>query len=150
MTDLNTFWEKNKVFIFGLLSAAAIAIYQLQHQEESESGYKPYILAGVMAILSYVAKEWRGKTGSILGFIGIAAGAIAYEMSTGQPINWWQLATGLLAIYLSSVSAPAKADTYETNATIVRAKTIPAQQQTEDVSPTVPPVNKSMDQYGTK
>jgi len=84
-----SFWNKNKVFILGLMSALAMAVtpfIQEGHQSEAVKwttvGY-----AALIATLSYFAKNWRGQGLSIFGVIGSAAGVIGNLLASGSSLN---------------------------------------------------------------
>lgn len=120
--NLQQFWSKWRVFLIGLISAAAIAVNEV-YEHPNDISTKSLILAGVIAALGFIGREWRGKGVTSLGFIGIAAGTIAQQMATGQHLSWGQMITSILVTYLAAAGAPPKPASYEKDPTIVEAKT---------------------------
>lgn len=127
-----TFWDKWKVFILGLAGAVAIALQELLANNPTPD-YKVYAYAALMAALSFVATEWRGKNVSITGIIGTLAGVFVSLNTTGT-FTWNQFILSGIAAVLATVAPPPKPSTYEHDANIVSAKEIPPDKPVEDNS----------------
>ena len=133
---MKEFWIKNKVFILGLLSAIAVAITPFtQTAEQSEEvkwtavGY-----AVLTAVLSYLARNWRGQGLSILGFVGNAAGVAATLLLKGGDLNNQtfiiQLLLQSLLTGIAAAGADPKSRGYEKTEIIQEAK-----KQGEEIQP---------------
>lgn len=124
----NTFWDKNKVFILGLLSAIAVALTPFtQNAEQSDVikwGAVGYAL--ITTILSYVARNLRGQAMSITGLIAMSAGVVSNLLSNGSSIKDGnfiptliiQLAVALIGVAVSDF----KSRGYENTEVIKEAK----------------------------
>lgn len=119
-----TFWNKWKVFIIGLVGAATLAMQAVLSNNPTQENYRVYAFAALIGILSFVATEWRGKAGTILGAIGTLAGVFV-TLQTGGTFTWNQfIISGIIAIGMS-FTPPPKPSSYEHDANIVAAKEIP-------------------------
>lgn len=116
-----TFWDKNKVFILGLIASLAAVLQPLLTQAPEDVTYKVLGYALASGILAYLAKEWRGQGLSILGIVGNLAGVVATLMSTGN-ISIPQLITQFLIALAMAAGADPKSRGYENSSTIVEAK----------------------------
>lgn len=125
---VKTFWEANRVFIIGLFTAVATALYQFLFAEEGDTGVWVYV--ALTAALSYLGKEWRGKGVSILGILGTAAAIIATDLSDDYKVSWLHIIIALLIEFGFIVMPPPKADVYETDPMIQQAKTMMAKEDT--------------------
>ena len=123
------FFIKNRVFIFGLLSSLSLTLQQLISSNTTDVKVLSY--AAMMAILSYIANQWRGKGVTILGIVGTMASTFITIQQTGN-FTWQQFIFSALAAVLAAVAPPPKADTYEHNEVIVQAKEIPPVNQIND------------------
>ena len=113
------FWNKNKVFILGLLGAIGIVLQD--YLNTSSLDWKAVGVAVLMAILSYVAKEWRGQGMTIIGIIGVAANVIVSLQVTGT----LTLQNAILSLVVALITASApdpKSRGYEQTAAIKDAK----------------------------
>lgn len=118
---MKAFWDKNKVFILGLLGAVALALQPFIEASSDDLKWKSVGFAALMAALAYVAKEWRGQTISIIGILGNLAGVYVTIQQTGA-FTWNQfILQGVVAI-IAAVSADAKSRGYEQTPTIKQAK----------------------------
>lgn len=126
------FWQRNKVFISGLVSALAMTLQQILAEQPEGYNYRVFITAGLIAVGSYIGNAWRGKGVTIAGFLSIAGTAIATVLSTGH-FTWAQFGFSVITGFLALVSAPPKPATYEHNAAIVEAKEIPPVNQIPDI-----------------
>lgn len=118
---MKQFWNKHKVFIFGLLGSITLALQPFIENTQDELKWKTVGFAALMAILSYLAKEWRGQTISIVGIIGNLAGVFITIQQTGI-FTWNQfILQGLVAI-IAAVTADAKSRGYESAPAIKEAK----------------------------
>lgn len=123
-TTGETFWQRNKVFITGLVTSVALAVQQIFFTSAEGINYRAMALAALVAIASYIGNAWRGKGVSIAGFIGVIGYALAQILTTGT-FTWPQFVAAVLTGILALVAPPPKPSTYEHNATIVEAKEIP-------------------------
>lgn len=125
-----TIFGKWGVFIVGVLSAIAVALEPMVTNVEANT--QTYVLAGLIAVLSFLAKEWRGKGMTIFGLVGAAAYAAVIQLQTGQPIGWGQFALIIFIKTIFAVIPQPKPDTYEHNEAIVEAKAKPPIDQVPD------------------
>ncbi len=130
-----TFWNKYKVFLIGLAGAVALSLNELL-ANNSTPDYKVYAYAALMAALSFIATEWRGKNVSITGIIGTLAGVFV-SLNTSGTFTWNQFILSAIAAVLSAVASPPKPSSYEHDANIVAAKVIPPTDQVAS-TPTAP------------
>jgi len=116
-----TFWNKNKVFILGLLGAATVALQPFVGQADDAIKLKAVAFSLMMAVLSYFAKEWRGQALSITGIIGNLAGVFV-TLQEAQQFTWIQfILQGVLAIIAVAAPDP-KSRGYEQSSAIKSAK----------------------------
>ena len=109
---MKAFFEKYKVFILGLLGSITIAIQSLMANNPAETDTKVYLFAGLIAVLSFVANEWRGKGVTLIGVIGTLAGVFVTQWQTGK-FSWVQfILFGVVAI-LAAAAPPPKPASYE-------------------------------------
>lgn len=119
---MKNFFEKNKVFLVGLLSAVAMVLQQFT---TADPDYKAIALACGLAVLSFVANAWRGQGVTILGIIGIAAGVFVNSYQAGQHLSWTAMIGSFVAALLAAVAPPPKLATYEKDPNIEAAKEKP-------------------------
>lgn len=113
------FFQKNKVFILGLLASISLILQEFIGQPEVD--LKVIGFAVGMATLAFLAKEWRGQGLSIIGIVGNLAGAFITVHETGN-FSWLQFVlTGTVAIIAASAPDP-KSRGYEHTETITQAK----------------------------
>lgn len=116
-----TFWDKNKVFILGALGSVALALQPFVGQADDSIKLKAVAFAILMAVLAYLAKEWRGQALSITGIIGNLAGVFV-TLQEGHQFTWIQfILQGVLAIIAVAVPDP-KSRGYEQSSAIKDAK----------------------------
>ena len=122
---MKDFLMKNKVFIIGLFIALLTSIYEIS----SQSDPSPWILGWsvVIALLSFLAKNLRGQTASIISLV--LASAMSFFESHGTPDNLSfkeiviRYAIPLLILILGLFnSSPPKTTGYEKTPTIEKAK----------------------------
>lgn len=113
------FWEKNKVFITGLLGAIVLGLQPFLTQTQLD--WKVLGFAVLMAVLSFIANTWRGQGITIIGIIGSLAFAFTTLQNTGT-FSWQQFMLAAVVAILSAVAPPAKNLSYEHSPTIVDAK----------------------------
>lgn len=114
-----TFWNQNKVFILGLLGAVSVVLQSFLGQKEINT---PALgLAVGLAILAYLAKEWRGQGLSIVGIVGTASGTIYDLYQTGH-FSWQQAGLMFTIAIISSASPDPKSRGYENTDVIKQAK----------------------------
>lgn len=123
-TTGSTFWERNKVFITGLITAVILAVQQIFYTSPEGINYRALGLAALVAIGGYIGNTWRGKGVSIAGFIGIVGYSFYQVASTGH-FTWGQFIPAVLMGILALVAPPPKPATYEHNAMIIEAKQVP-------------------------
>ena len=123
-----TFWERNKVLILGLMSAIAVAITPFAQAGDPGDAVKWSTVgfAVLIATLSYLGNEWRGQGMTILGLIGNGAAVAGSLLAQGSHVNTSQFIIQLIiqtfiAISMTSQSDP-KSKGYENSPTIKEAK----------------------------
>lgn len=112
----------NKVVLFGILAAGILAVQQLASQYPAD--YKVLGLAAFVAVLSFIAKDYRGQFGSIVGSLVPTLAIVLSNMEHIPPIptNWWEIG-GAVSLAIGGVIAPpAKSLSYEKSPTILAAK----------------------------
>lgn len=116
---MKNFLDQNKVFLFGLLASIAVVLQQFVGQPEIS--FKAIGFAILMAVLSYLAKEWRGQALSIFGIVGNLAGVFVTAYDGGN-FTWEQfILQGTIALIAVAVPAP-KSRGYENTDGIKMAK----------------------------
>jgi hypothetical protein len=120
MSKFKSYFNKNKVFILGLLSAIAVSLQQFVGTELSVD-YKVVGFASLIAVVSYIANQWRGQGLSITGIIGNAATVFITQHSTGQ-FSWEQFILQTIILIISLSSPDPKSRGYENTRAIVDAK----------------------------
>ena len=127
-----TFIQKNKVFLTGLLSSIVVVI-----QQYASHGNNIHITvigyAVLMSVLSYVGNQWRGQGVTILGIVGTLATTLVTIEQTGT-FTWNQFLFSAIAAILSMVAPPPKPLSYEHNDNIVSAKEVPPVADVKDNS----------------
>lgn len=116
---MNTFLEKNKVFLTGL--AAAIALALQQFIGEPTVDWLAVGWAALLATLSFFASSWRGQGVTVLGIIGTASYTFV-DLQNGHVFTWSKFILLTVAAVLAAVSSPPKPLGYEKTATIEQAK----------------------------
>lgn len=116
-----TFWDKNKVLLLGILGSLAIAVDPLLSKAPEDVTYKILAYAAASGVLSYVAREWRGQGLSILGIIGNLAGVASTVLLTGN-VSIPQLIIHLILAIAMAAGADPKSRAYETQPVIMQAK----------------------------
>jgi hypothetical protein len=117
--NIMNFFQKNWVFISGLISAIVVAIQQFTTGEPAD--LKVVGFAALMAVLSYVANQWRGKGVTVTGIIGVLAATFS-TIQLGQHIEWTQLILQAVVAIGMAVAPPPKPEGYEQTPTIENAK----------------------------
>lgn len=120
---MQTFLHANKVFLLGLLGAIGTVLEQ--YMGEATVNYRVIAFAVVIAGLSYAANNLRGQYISILGVLGTSLATVATGLSNGNTVQWPQLILSTLVAVIAVVAPAAKPLSYESNPTIVAAKTVP-------------------------
>lgn len=113
------FFQKNWVFISGLISAIVVVLQQ--YTSGNPADLKVVGFAVLMAILSYVANQWRGKGVTVAGIIGVLAATFS-TIQLGQHIEWTQLILQAVVAIGMAVAPPPKPAGYELTRTIENAK----------------------------
>lgn len=116
-----TFWNKNKVFILGLLSSIALAIQPFATNTTEEVRWKVVGFAALVAALSYFAKEWRGQGLSIVGILGNISAVFVTVWNTGN-FSWNQFILQVILAVLTAAGADPKSRGYENTQVIKDAK----------------------------
>lgn len=116
-----TFWDKYKVFILGLIGAAAIAVQPFVLNTTEEIKWQAVGTAAGLAVLSFIAKEWRGQGMTIIGIIGVSADTI-YNLIDSGTFSWQRaILSVIIAIAFAAMPDP-KSRGYENSSTIKEAK----------------------------
>lgn len=112
-----TFWQKNKVFIIGLLAAITQALLTIYKDPETNIMVPSLIYALVVAVLTYFARNWRGDKNSILGILvaggGVAANLLLEGYEWSAPLFYIQLVAQLIRLYQDLENPDAKSVGYE-------------------------------------
>lgn len=116
---MKEFLAKNKIFLLGLLSSIAVVLEQFN---EATPDYKAVGLAVLLAVLSFISREWRGQGITVLGIVGILAGIFVNSYTGGTALNWIQIIGASLGAILAAVSPAAKPLSYEKDPVIEAAK----------------------------
>jgi MFS family permease len=116
-----TFWNKYKVFIFGLLGAIALAIQPFATNTSEEVKWKVVGFAALVAVLSYFAKEWRGQGLSIVGILGNVSGVFVTVWNTGH-FSWNQFILQIILAIITAAAPDPKSRGYENTEVIKDAK----------------------------
>lgn len=117
---MGKFWIDNKVFLLGLLGSVLIVLQQFT--TESEPSYKAIGFAVFLAVLSYVAKNWRGQSTSMVGIVTTALATIVQSYQEGGSISWLQIMVQVLGVFIATQSPDAKSKGYEHTDAILAAK----------------------------
>ena len=118
---LKEFWNKNKVFILGLLGSIALAIEPFAANTSDDVKWKVVGFAIGVATLSFFAKEWRGQGLSIVGIIGNISAVFVTVWNTGN-FSWNQLILQLILAIITAAGADPKSRGYESSQVIKEAK----------------------------
>lgn len=116
---MKKFWDDNKVLIIGLFSALLIALQEFALQAVID--WKVVGLAVGIAGISFIAKNWRGQSSSIIGILGNAAFAFITVYDTGS-FSWAQFAIQLTLTFGFAALPDPKSRGYEQTDTIRQAK----------------------------
>lgn len=96
--------SKNKVFILGLLAAISVVLQEFVGQPTIDP--KVLLFAVLMALLAYLANQWRGQGLSIAGIVGNLAGVFITVHETGN-FTWVQfLLQGIIALIAVASTPP--------------------------------------------
>jgi len=103
---ISDFFAAHKVFILGGLAAVGLALQEFLTSTTID--WKVIGFAGVIALLSYLAKNLTGVAASLLG---IATGVITTvsTIATGGHVSWNQLILSTLVALIGVVAGPATA-----------------------------------------
>ncbi len=124
-----TFFNENKVLIFGLLSAVALTLNEMFGAGEASP--KVLVFAGLVAAASFLAKNLRGQWATIAGLVGTAITTYLTMEQQGS-ISWAQLVLQVVIGFLAITMPPAKSVGYERTQLITEAKA-----QGEDAKPSL-------------
>lgn len=101
---IEAFLEGNKLFIIGLISAIAININQYFTSDKIQ--WEVVVFSGIIAGLSFAAKNLSGKIASLFGIAGTTVTSISV-VATGGMINIPYLVSLTLLAVLSVFSGGA-------------------------------------------
>lgn len=87
--SLASFWQKNKVFILGLLTFVAVSVQQLIFA--SSPDYKAIGYSAAIAVFTYFARHLTGKIASIIGAVGTSFASIVPSLESGAHVGWAQI-----------------------------------------------------------
>ncbi len=108
---LKEFFQKNYVFLTGLLGSIGVALDQFLSKAEVD--FKVVGFTVFIAILSYFANQWRGKGASVAGIVGTLSAVVATQLQSGAPVSWSQIILSAVAAFLATVAPPPKPAAYE-------------------------------------
>lgn len=123
------FFQRNKVLIIGLLASICASLYEFTSAPSVN-----WLVVGFSAYtagLSYLANKLRGQWATIIGVM-LSLGATLYTQIDTHHVNVGQLILTALVTFGMAIAPPPKPVTYEHNATIVDAKTLPPTEQVAD------------------
>jgi membrane protein implicated in regulation of membrane protease activity len=118
---IKPFWDKNKVFICGLLGSIALAIEPFAANTSDDVKWKVVGFSALVAVLSFFAKEWRGQGLSIIGILGNVSAVFVTVWNTGH-FTWNQFILQLILAILTAAGADPKSRGYENSELIKEAK----------------------------
>ena len=121
MKTLLLFWNTNKVFILGLLSAVGLSLNEMLTANTGNMNLKVYGFAALMAALSFIANKWRGQGVTITGIVGILS-AVFVQMHTTGNFTFPQFIIYSALAIMAAVAPPPKSIAYENAPNIVAAK----------------------------
>ncbi len=124
-----TFFNKNKVLIFGLLSAVALTLNETFRAGVASP--KILVFAALIAAASFLAKNLRGQWATITGLVGNALVVYLTQYEQGN-VSIEQLILQFIIGFLAIIMPPAKSIGYERTQVITDAKA-----QGESVQPSV-------------
>lgn len=116
-----TWFDKNKVFLLGILASVSTAITPLLNDSPDNVTYKVLGFAVATAILSYISNAWRGQGLTLLGIIGNLAGVATTVIMTGNVAVPQLIIQIILAITMAAGADP-KSRGYEQSPIIREAK----------------------------
>lgn len=116
---MKEFFNKNKVFITGLIGAIIAVL--TPYLESGEVNWRVTGFAVLMAVLSYISNQWRGQYVTVTGVIGTLAAATYAALTTGV-FTWNQFILYLVVAVGTAVAPPPKSRGYENSETILTAK----------------------------
>lgn len=106
---MKNFIEKNWVFISGLISAIVVVLQQFTNGDPVDIKVVGY--AVLMAVVAYVASQWKNQGLTALGIIGTLAATFG-AVYTGGHIDWNQLIIQtLIALGLAATGKPQPIET---------------------------------------
>lgn len=113
------FFQKNWVFISGLIGAITVSLQQILGTGTAD--LKVIGFATLMAILSFAANQWRGKGVTVTGILGVLAATFS-TIQLGVHVEWTQLILQAVVAIGMAVAPPPKPEGYEQTTTIANAK----------------------------
>ena len=116
---MQKFIKDNWVFLSGLISAIVLVLQQFIGVPVMQ--WSVVGIAVGLAVLGYIANEWRGKGMTWFGIIGTLAYTFIQVYQNGQ-INWNQFIIMAVVALLSAVAPPPKNARYEQSPPIANAK----------------------------
>jgi uncharacterized membrane protein YhhN len=116
---MKQFFSKNKVLLFGLLSAVIIPLHELY--AHGQVSIKVAVFAVFTAGLTWAARNLRGQWATIAGLLGTAVSTYI-TMDQNGSISWPQLILQFVIAVLAAVAPPAKSLGYEKSDVIESAK----------------------------
>lgn len=120
---MKKFLQDNQILLTGLITAIIVALQQFIGNTNPVD-WKVVGFAVLIAASSWAGNNLRGKGVSVLGIIGVAGYAVSTTAINGH-IDLNQLILAFVIAAGALIAPPAKPASYETNPTIVAAKTLP-------------------------
>lgn len=117
---METWFNKHKVLIIGLLMAIALPINDLI--TTGETSKKVIIISAATAALAFLSRNIRGQWATIIGLIGTTLATYLTMVQTGQQISWSQIVLQFVIAVLAAIAPPAKSRGYENTPLIATAK----------------------------
>jgi len=145
MSKITAWLSKNKVLIFGILSAVAMNVEQY-FSASSGFSWPIILLSSGVVITSFLAKNLRGQWITILGSVGSFMTVLLNSLDSHTPIVWRTAIITLVVNILAAVAPAGKSLSYEQSPNVEAAK---AQAKAIDASkkpPVHPPVETNTPQ----
>lgn len=101
-----TWLGKNKVLLFGLAGAIAIALQQFLGSATID--YKVIGLSVVIAASGFLGRNLQGQAMAIVGALGSAAATILTSIQSGNKLSWVQVALTAIFSLLTALGQKAQ------------------------------------------
>ena len=125
----DNFWTRFKVPFVGIVGALVMGLLPVLQPSNDAVTVVSVVMAGILALSSWFAKNLRGQVQSIVGIIFTVLVNVIPVLFAHGHLDWRTLSYMILSqiatLFFGYSMPPFKSYTYEHDATIVKAKTIP-------------------------